>query len=636
MGVDGVLESAADIDNIGVENEHKEVAIVSDGALIMPPFDFPVIAVEPNYIVKGKSAAGSLEQVLLTLAFAMKERRRVTSGGYLVKFRSTELEYILGRKRSSGSFYSDIKKAAREMIGRHLGVEDPQRKKFVFLNLVPVARFEDGELSIYINGALPENLLFNLSGSFTEIPVLPVLELRNKRYALRLYEFLLQVCYGQNGVETDEGIVYSVSVGICESRFMLGNADIEAPEVKSYIGTIRRPEEEDYEKAYELWEGSIYNEKKPVKKKQYKNPNDYIRYVIDDAINTINSNEKAGIKVTREANVKVGKNHKTKFLIFHVTKLYNFREIINNSRKMIRDAAAASNESIYCDKNGQYSFAPSFEFRNDGLTDAERGVNILFDYFWPYRFVNGVELSQDAVRGELRGILRLTDNDVERVFEKYRLMQNQVDIKNKFSWISWAILNDFDGETTAEKRGEAKKEVEDAEYYDVDDVSDDDIDEVIKNNEELMNFDDEFDDNWEFRMNPNGNIVYKGIELDFDEARENCPLSKSMIKKLTSKYRLEATDNKYRFDYDFLERIGGKYDEIESYPEVVKNVAKNINDVSKGLDSLVEYAIKKVEENGYKFSGKREDAGTDKFFVISVNREIIEAIDWAFDNCITL
>lgn len=144
------------------------------------------------------------------------------------------------------------------------------------------------------------------------------------------------------------------------------------------------------------------------------------------------------------------------------------------------------------------------------------------------------------------------------------------------------------------------------------------------------------DDDWEFRMVPNGNVIYKGIELDYEEAREHCPLSKTMVRKLTAKYKLEDTDKKYRFDYDFIERIGGTFGAIETYPEVVRNVAKNISDISKDLDSLVEYAIKKVEEDGYRFSGKKEDAGADRYFVVSVSKVIQEAIDWAFETCIEM
>lgn len=160
--------------------------------------------------------------------------------------------------------------------------------------------------------------------------------------------------------------------------------------------------------------------------------------------------------------------------------------------------------------------------------------------------------------------------------------------------------------------------------------------EVIRQLEDERQASEVLPDDWEFELLPNGKVRYMEEDMDYEFARENCPLSSSMVRKLTAKFGLLPTSNRYVYDYVFIERIGGSFDDIESYPKVVRDVAKNIGDTSKGLDSLVEYAIDKVEEKGLKFSGKKGDEGADRYFVMSVSKTIEGAIDWAFEKCISL
>jgi len=646
-----VSEDMVDENNYIEMPDNKEMgegAIKSAKGIIVP-YDFPIIAVTPNNILKSKTGANCLESVLLNLCFAMKDRRKKTEAGYEIKFTSTELEFILGRKRSSGSFYTDLKDAAEAMVGRYIGIEDSVKKRFTFINIIPMAKFEKGELSVFINGGMPESILFNLTGNFTEVPVLPVLNFRNKGYTLRLYQFLLQACYGQHYIETKEGLLYVVQVGICESRFMLGNADIDAPEVRAVLKGIRNPTEDDYEKAYEVWEGKISGKKKQKnkilkKKKRYPNPNDYLRKAIDTAVKNINENDRACIKVECES-VKVGRNHKTKYLIFKVTKLYNFKEIINESRQLLKEAVSESSEGVFCDENGQYVFETTFEFKNDGMTEAERAVNYLFGFFWPYRFIGNIELNEAAVRSKIKGFLKLTSNNVELIMEKYKLLQEQTDITDKFGWVAWALRNDFDGVTTIANRGTIGETVESVDFVDIplDDNGEsiekisDEHDDGEKNDDEeelipapgnvIKHFMELLPDGTVKYTQINGDKTFEDIIPSAEEAREFCPLSDNMFGSCFRKFGMVKTENNYIDQDVFAERLGIDPDECEDEDwEFFMDVymkAKQYNDI-------VEYAIREAEKSGLRYIvGNAKMIRTFKTFVkVKIN----EVFEYAFSH----
>jgi len=140
------------------------------------------------------------------------------------------------------------------------------------------------------------------------------------------------------------------------------------------------------------------------------------------------------------------------------------------------------------------------------------------------------------------------------------------------------------------------------------------------------------DEDWDFEILPSGNVMYNGYELTFDVAREQCPLSKTMIRRINGKFELKPTDTDYSYPQEVIELIGGSIEDYgaDVYSDAVVGFVNSLYSIAKRQNSLIEYAVNLAREKGYVFTGK--DSVKDRGYMAFVKSTVNKVIDWAFDN----
>ena len=137
-----------------------------------------------NYLITAKYKSSLLENKLMVLA--LKRSKKDSFNRPSVEISAEEIRKLSGT--TGGSFYSQLKLAAKAMANRTIFVEDTENKQFKIINLIHMAEYKNGNFSIRFTPEANE-YLDDLRDNFTTMK-LTTLFVFSSNYAYRLYEIL--------------------------------------------------------------------------------------------------------------------------------------------------------------------------------------------------------------------------------------------------------------------------------------------------------------------------------------------------------------------------------------------------------------------------------------------------------------
>lgn len=616
---------------------------------------------KPNTFINALYQGGVLADKLLNQIFYEPARAVKAKSGLEYTWTTAEIQHYFGMSSKNGSFYTHLQEAASDLTKIQLGYNDKVKKEFGFYNIFTTARFKDGKFTIIINGEIEPERLFDLKSSgYT--PLALNTQKYKGQYTNKFYQLLKQYCYGNRGLKFEDGVLYRIRLSIYELRFKLGLVDMSDASVKRIFNKKNKntdskddksdredninndglvvdsevgedglsedkdelfsgtgPTEADYEAAYKVYKG----------KKIHDRMDSFKNRVIRSAIEEMEAYP-CDILVKQVEYIYSGK--KATHVEFVVMK--NSGVVI---KKDDTGTDSYSDGKYSEDSNGQLEFGNDFEISAKG-TKADEQIAKLFPMFAKFIEFSDKDRAWKVkwLKGEILGILKAANFNEEFVMDKLRLLEQQTDITDKVKWVAWAVRQDFNGTTTREQResevvvpADNTEDISDEDYRESDSKE-----EPKEENFEASQVDsgDKSGDDWDFEILPNGMVKYQGMEFSYEIARESCPLSKKMIKRLKTKYNLKSTAIDYMDPIEVVRHLGG--DPIDymsgSYPEGVNDFINNIYMKSKRQAELIEYAVGVAKEKGYVFTGKNE--ATDRAFIAFVNSTINNALDWAFTN----
>lgn len=193
-----------------------------------------------NPLIGAKYKSSLLEQKLMAIALASSDRIHKENGYLVQEFRGSELKRLLGVR--GHAFYTQLDQAANQMKSRSIGVRDPEKEKFRYLNLITTVEYNEGVFRIEWNNHL-EDWLFALKSNFTVLNLDMTLKFRSV-YGFRLYEVLRSKCFPKEKFESGEE--FSVNYSLSELKLTLGVINAELDTVQRILNNTDHP---DYDKA---------------------------------------------------------------------------------------------------------------------------------------------------------------------------------------------------------------------------------------------------------------------------------------------------------------------------------------------------------------------------------------------------
>lgn len=201
-----------------------------------------------NSLIFTKYKASMVESKLLLMALYEAQK----SGGTMsIEFSTPQLISALKLKKST-SIYSQIKMAAVALSKTQFWYEEPENKRFIVVNLIEGAEYNNGILKISMTDFAKKNIL-GLKSNFTpmQMPILMNFGTDGKRtdranYTLRLYELLRTKLYHV----TDERKSYTFKFLLSDLKLTIGAIDPSDPGIERAItmGKVLKLSDEDLEK----------------------------------------------------------------------------------------------------------------------------------------------------------------------------------------------------------------------------------------------------------------------------------------------------------------------------------------------------------------------------------------------------
>ena len=179
-----------------------------------------------NFIISGKYKSSLLENKLMAISLSKLQYAEETSDSLVSRIKASELRELL--KGNSGSFYQKLDEAARKMTGKTIGISNPEEKRFCYLAVVIMSKYENGEFIIEYNKHL-KKYLCNIKQNFTILNLSLMLSIDNG-YGFRLYELLKSKAYYPKGYENrTKSETFLVKYSVAELKLLLGivNAELD-------------------------------------------------------------------------------------------------------------------------------------------------------------------------------------------------------------------------------------------------------------------------------------------------------------------------------------------------------------------------------------------------------------------------
>ncbi len=330
------------------------------------------------------------ESKILAYALSLINKRKYTEnseGDITVAMRARTLRDAL--KGDSGGFYTKLKRIARNMTGRTIGIEDPANKAFCFVSLINKTEYEGGVFTIEFSRYI-QHYLKDFSGPYTWLQLLELLSY-DSIYSFRIAEVLRSRLYSpKNGPKKTEWVI---EFGVAELKFLLGIANSEITAVRNILNNSKTP---DYDRALQA-----------SPEKMYAQFSDMRRKCLEPSVREIN--EKSNMEVAYDC-VRAGHGGKVRAVRFFVR---------------LRDG--------------------DVEFQGQGgakkLSENEKD-----------RFLDGILELMPGIRfGEARAIAEASGYDFSVVEEKHAIMRTQ-SVNNPVGWMLEAINKDYKAPAPGKKR----------------------------------------------------------------------------------------------------------------------------------------------------------------------------------------
>ncbi len=246
-----------------------------------------------NILIGAKYKSTLLENKLLALSLTrIKDAFEDKEGSLTIKIPGKEIKKIMDT--SSGSFYKQLQSAAHSLMNRKLGMSDPKKEKFKYINAVMTSEYEDGIYSIRFHPDMKKHLK-DLSVPFTRLSLEMVLKFKSV-YSFRLYEIVKSYMFFANENTSGE---YTFTKNLAELKFEMGIINAQEKKVADILEQQTSP---DYDRAAEV-----------AKEGMYASWGEFKRSALDVAVEEIN--DKSDIDVKYQT-VSKGKGGKIVSLIF--------------------------------------------------------------------------------------------------------------------------------------------------------------------------------------------------------------------------------------------------------------------------------------------------------------------------------
>lgn len=252
-----------------------------------------------NFLISAKYKSSLLENKIL--AVSLTKVCKDENGQLISTVTASELKKYM--KKTNGSFYDQLYSCADNLANRQIVMEDRENNKFMILNIVQTAFYDNGRFTIKYNSDL-ERYLYGLQQNFTKLS-LPVMMSFKSVYSFRLYELLKSKAYYPRDKKKSENL-FRITFSLSELKLDLGAVNSSYDRVQRVL----KSSSPDYDKAVEA-----------AKEKTFARWGDFKDRVIDVAVKEINSLPEACMQVSYELG-KSGRGGKVYEVAF-IVKLTN-------------------------------------------------------------------------------------------------------------------------------------------------------------------------------------------------------------------------------------------------------------------------------------------------------------------------
>ncbi len=248
-----------------------------------------------NFLIGAKYKSSLLENKIL--AVSLTKVRKDENGQLISTVTASELKKYM--KKTNGSFYDQLYCCADNLANRQIVMEDRENNKFMILNIVQTALYDNGKFTVKYNADL-EKYLYGLQQNFTKLS-LPVMMSFKSVYSFRLYELLKSKAYYPRDKKKAENL-FRITFSLSELKLDLGAVNSSYDRVQRVL----KGSSPDYDKAVEA-----------AKEKTFARWGDFKDRVIDVAVNEINSMPEACMNVSYELGKagRGGKVYEVSFIV---------------------------------------------------------------------------------------------------------------------------------------------------------------------------------------------------------------------------------------------------------------------------------------------------------------------------------
>lgn len=356
----------------------KENEIISYGSLA-----------RSNSMITAKYHSSLFENKLTILA--LKKVKPDEYGRPSVTLTTDQLRSMTGVK--GNGLYDAIKKASLGMGSRSIFIEDLEKKRFKYINLVHKAEFEKGNLTITFTPECNE-MLYDLKSNFTSMRLETLFSFKSN-YAFRLYE-ILKVHGYKIGVDNTPVVV---SYDLATLKLEMNCIDTEDKKVKTMLAAPNP----DLNRIFDLL---------PKEQKRFIDWYEFKRKVLERAIKEVNEKTELHVDYTP---IRTGIGGKITRVDFHL--------------KYKKDTDVDKGDIIIDLEHGD---------RAEQESDLE---NKVFD------ILQGVKITvKDA-----RRILNAAGGDLEEIKRIYGLSKKQGVIKNFVGWMLTALRDHYEDSVEVEE-----------------------------------------------------------------------------------------------------------------------------------------------------------------------------------------
>ncbi len=277
----------------GVEKVAKEEITKNE---LVPVFDRNDEYKKSNFIISSMYKSSLFENKIMAISLS-RVQIDSESGKIFSKMKAGEIRKLL--KTNAGSFYAQLDRAANHLTGKSIGMSNPVTQEFDYIAIITRATYRNSELTIYFNSDL-KDYIYNIKNNFTWQQLPLMLSFKNL-YAYRLYEILRSRAYFPKNMPHDEDSIFKISFPLAELKFNLGLADVDDDNVKKILKNKKHP---DYDMALEV-----------AQDKMFDRWCDFKLYVLEQAIEEINSNTDLIVDYKQLGKGRGGKVHQIDFYV---------------------------------------------------------------------------------------------------------------------------------------------------------------------------------------------------------------------------------------------------------------------------------------------------------------------------------